>query len=84
VANRRDPDIDALRAASQRTADLFFASYRDGLRLNHILETIRMDSNWIKEVAGVFVAVGVGVGIVIGIVVAIVTAALAWWLLPIL
>ncbi len=43
-----------------------------------------MDSNWIKEVAGVFVAVGVGVGIVIGIVVAIVTAALAWWLLPIL
>jgi hypothetical protein len=43
-----------------------------------------MDSNWIKEAAGVFVAVGVGIGIVIGVVVATVAAALIWWLLPIL
>jgi hypothetical protein len=43
-----------------------------------------MDSNWIKEAAGVFVAVGVGVGVVIGIVVSAVAAALIWWLLPIL
>jgi hypothetical protein len=43
-----------------------------------------MDSNWVKQAVGVFIAVGVGVGIVIGIVVAIVAAALIWWLLPIL
>ena len=43
-----------------------------------------MDSNWIKEAAGVFVAVGIGVGVVIGIFVATVAAALIWWLLPIL
>ena len=50
----------------------------------HTLEAMKMDSNWIKQAVGVFIAVGVGVGIVIGIVVATVAAALIWWLLPIL